>query len=451
MAASRKPPSNSLPETVRAQLVRHVPPGSRITLGLSGGIDSVVLLDLLARLATGHSFHLDAIHVNHQVSPRAKDWEDFCRALCAAHHIPLQVQVIDIGDAAALGLEAAARRARYFEYARLKCDFIALAHHRDDQAETLLLQLLRGAGVKGLAAMPVLRNAGMQPAYLRPLLDIDRSEIEMWARQHALHWIDDDSNQDTRFNRNFLRHSVLPIVAKRFPAWRASLGRSAQNLAEAADLLDQLAALDAADSIQPRRLDCARLIALPAPRARNLLRYFFALNRIPMPSQTRLAAMLEQLTRANPDRQPCIRHANWELHRYQGWAHLAAALPPTTGLDLCWTWQGEAQLELAELGGMLNFTDIDGQGLDPGKLSQAPVTIRLRQGGERFRPDCRRPRRSLKNILRESAIPPWQRDGLPLLYCGETLAWAAGIGVDCAWQTAPDAAGILPEWRNKLR
>lgn len=450
MADSRTCPSNNLLEAVRAQLVRHVPPGSRITLGLSGGVDSVVLLDLLARLAAGHPFQLCAIHVNHQISPLAQDWVDACRTLCAAHHVPLQVQTIRIEDAAELGLEAAARRARYAEYARLDTDFIALAQHRDDQAETLLLQLLRGAGVKGLAGMPVLREAGIHSAYLRPLLDIERSAIEAWARQHALQWVEDDSNRDTHFNRNFLRHTVLPLLDGRFPAWRASLARSAQNLAEAADLLDQLAALDAADGIQHQRLDCARLAALPLARARNLLRHFLALNHISMPSQARLAAMLEQLTHASADSQPCIHHAGWELHRYQGWAHLVARLPAAAP-GLRWHWQGEAQLVLGELGGVLNFTPATGQGLDRARLDQAPVTIRLRQGGEHFRPDCRRPRRSLKKLLQEYAIPPWQRDRLPLLYCGETLVWVAGIGADCTWQTPAGAAGMQPEWRCNTR
>lgn len=450
MADSRKRPSSNLLETVRAQLRRHVPPGSRITLGLSGGMDSVVLLDLLAQLAPGHPFQLDAIHVNHRISTNADDWAESCRTLCAARNIPLRMRTVHIADAATLGLEAAARRARYAEYACLDSDFIALAHHRDDQAETLLLQLLRGAGVKGLAAMPVLRKTGMAPAYLRPLLDIDRSAIEAWARQHALQWVEDDSNQDTHFNRNFLRHTVLPLLAGRFPAWRATIARSAQNLAEAAELLDQLAALDAADSIQQQRLDCARLVALPLPRARNLLRHFLALNHVPMPSQARLAAMLEQLTHAGADSQPCIRHASWELHRYQGWAHLAARLP-TPDPSLRWHWQGEAQLALGELGGVLNFTQATGQGLDRAKLDQAPVTIRLRRGGEHFRPDCQRPRRSLKNLLQECAIPPWQREHLPLLYCGEALVWVAAIGTDCAWQAPAGAAGIQPEWDNSAR
>lgn len=450
MADSRTRPPNNLLDAVRAQLARHVPHGSRITLGLSGGVDSVVLLDLLARLAADYPFHLCAIHVNHQISPHAKDWADTCRTLCSAHHIPLRVHTIRIEDTATLGLEAAARRARYAEYARLDTDFIALAHHRDDQAETLLLQLLRGAGVKGLAAMPVLREAGIHPAYLRPLLDIDRSEIEAWARLRALQWVEDDSNQDTHFNRNFLRHSVLPLVGKRFPAWRATVARSAQNLAEAADLLDQLAALDAADGIQHQRLDCARLAALPPPRARNLLRHFLALNHVPMPSQARLATMLGQLTHASADSQPCIRHANWELHRYQGWAHLVARLPAPNSSQH-WHWQGEAQLSLEELGGVLNFTHVTGQALDRAKLDQAQVTLRLRQGGEHFRPDCQRPRRSLKNLLQECAIPPWQRDRLPLLYCGETLVWVAEIGVDCSWQTPAGAAGTQPEWCSNAR
>ncbi|MHB1333162.1 MAG: tRNA lysidine(34) synthetase TilS [Sulfuriferula sp.] len=446
MADSRTRQPNNLLAAAQAQLARYVQPGARITLGLSGGVDSVVLLDLLARLATSFPFQLSAIHVNHQISPHTHDWADACRTLCAAHNIPLQVQAIRIEDVPMLGLEAAARQARYAAYAQLDTDFIALAHHRDDQAETLLLQLLRGAGAKGLAAMPVLRLTAGHPPYLRPLLDIDRSDIEAWARQHGLHWVEDESNLDAHFNRNFLRHAVLPHLSERFPAWRATLSRSAQNLAEAADLLDQLATLDATDCIQDQRLNCAKLAALAPARARNLLRHFLTLNHIPMPSQARLASMLTQLTLARADSQPCICHAHWALHRYQGWVHLVSLSSPIQP-SLSWRWQGEAQLILKELGGILGFTPTTGQGLDRAQLDQAPsVTIRLRQGGEHFRPDCRRPRRSLKNLLQESAIPPWQRDHLPLLYCGDTLVWVAGIGVDCAWQTQADAVGILPEW-----
>ena len=446
MADSRTRPPNNLPEAARVQLARYIPPGARITLGLSGGMDSVVLLDLLARLAPSFPFQLSAIHVNHQISPRAQDWAEVCRRLCAAHDIPLRIQAIRIEDTPQLGLEAAARQARYGAYAQLNTDFIALAHHRDDQAETLLLQLLRGAGAKGLAAMPVLRVTAGQPPYIRPMLDIDRSDIEAWARQHGLQWVEDESNQDIHFNRNFLRHTVLPHLSERFPAWRATFSRSAHNLAEAADLLDQLATLDATDCIQGQRLNCAKLVALAPARARNLLRYFLALNHIPMPSQARLGTMLEQLIEASADSQPCIHHANWELHRYQGWIHLASRTNPLKS-TLNWCWQGEPQLILKEIGGILNFSGMTGQGLDRAKLDQAAsVTIRLRQGGEHFRPDCRRPRRSLKNLLQEYAIPPWQRDHLPLLFCGDTLVWVAGIGADCAWQTQADAAGILPEW-----
>jgi len=446
MVDSRTHPPNNLLAAVQAQLARYVQPGARVTVGLSGGVDSVVLLDLLGRLATSFPFQLSAIHVNHQISPHALDWADACRILCAAHNIPLHIQAIRIEDAPMLGLEAAARQARYAAYAQLDTDFIALAHHRDDQAETLLLQLLRGAGARGLAAMPVLRVTADRPHYLRPLLDIDRSDIEAWARQHGLQWVEDESNQDTHFNRNFLRRTVLPHLSERFPAWRATLSRSAQNLAEAADLLEQLATLDATDCIQDQRLNCAKLTALAPARARNLLRHFLSLNHIPMPSQARLATMLTQLTLASADSQPCICHAHWALHRYQGWIHLVSMSSPIQP-SLSWRWQGEAQLILKELGGILGFTSTTGQGLDCAKLDQSPsVTIRLRQGGEHFQPDCRRPRRSLKNLLQEYAIPPWQRDHLPLLYCGDTLVWVAGIGADCAWQTQADAAGILPEW-----
>src|SRR5512134_192461 len=295
MASSRKSSRSKaidLTARVAGQLQPIVRPSDRLLAGLSGGVDSVVLLDVLARVAPRLRLRLSALHVNHQLSPNAGRWESFCRRLCRARGIPFQS--VKVGVRRGDSVEAAARAARHAVFARQDCEYVVLAHHRDDQVETLLLQLLRGAGVKGLAAMPAIRKAESRtqksdpsvvsrqssPAILRLLLDVTRAEILAYAKARKLKWIEDESNQDIYFRRNFIRHEVLPVLARRFPAYRATLARAAGHLAKAALLLDELAAADAAGHLADAALSVAALRRLPLARARNLLRYFLALHGV---------------------------------------------------------------------------------------------------------------------------------------------------------------------------
>nr|WP_189836621.1 tRNA lysidine(34) synthetase TilS [Sulfuriferula sp. AH1] len=345
-------------------MAQHVAPETRVCVALSGGVDSVVLLHLFTQLRTDYPVILSAIHIHHGLSPNADHWAQTCRQLCTTLDIPLRICNISLERSADLGIEAAARHARYAQFRQQDVDCIALAHHRDDQAETLMLQLLRGAGVKGLAAMPVIRHQPRQPSYLRPLLDIDRSTILDWAHRHQLHWIEDESNRDSRYARNFLRHEILPLLTQRYPAWRTTMARSAQNLAEAAELLDELAQLDAAQAIQARHISCAYLADITPVRARNLLRYFLAIHGLTMPSQARLAEMLQQLTHAGTDSHVAIDHDSYILHRFRHYGYLVKkrTIPASNSR---WHWQGETQLALPPLGGTLHFE----RGPAPGWIS----------------------------------------------------------------------------------
>src|SRR5258706_12107857 len=240
MASTRKsPPSNPLLERVSAVLARHVRRGDRLVAGLSGGVDSVVMLDVLRRAQTRLRFELAALHVNHQINPAAASWGRFCRGYCRQLGVPLTVVKVIVPRVASL--EAAARTARYAAFAALAADFVVLAHNLDDQAETMLLQLLRGAGVKGLSAMPVLRGEAreekreeekrlqsasrLSPAILRPLLDVSRADIETYARSRRLKWVDHDSNADIEYDSNFFRHGLFPVIAERYPPARPTLPR----------------------------------------------------------------------------------------------------------------------------------------------------------------------------------------------------------------------------------
>ncbi|HEY7657615.1 MAG TPA: tRNA lysidine(34) synthetase TilS [Burkholderiales bacterium] len=431
---------------VAAQLKEVVQPSDRLVTGLSGGVDSVVLLDVLQQIARTLRFRLSALHINHQLSTHATRWSAFCRDLCRRRGIPYKSVRVKIrrGDS----LEAAARDARYAVFARQRCDFVVLAHHRDDQVETLLLQLLRGAGVKGLAAMPLLRKAEgrrQKPSLLRPLLDVTREEILDYARKRTLEWIEDESNQDIYFHRNFIRHEVLPLIARRFPAYRVTLARAAGHLAEAAQVLDELAAADAAGHLEGGTLSMAAFQHLPPARARNLLRYLLASHRVPMPNAERIDEALRQALCAKRDAQVRIELGGCDLRRFENRLHVVAAMKDLPA-RYARRWRGQSAIVLPELGGVLAMPRAWGAGISLARLRGRPVTIGVRRGGERLQPDCRRPRRSLKNLLQECRVPPWQRGRLPLLLCGDELVWAAGIGVDCRYQATGAEPGVQPAW-----
>ena len=475
MASTRKwsrsrAASSELAARVAAELKRIVRPSDHLLAGLSGGVDSVVLLDVLRRTARRLRFRLSALHVNHQLSPRAGRWEAFCRRLCRARGIPFRS--VKVAVRRSDSVEAAARAARYAAFASADCDYVVLAHHRDDQVETLLLQLLRGAGVKGLAAMPLLRDEGggrraegkiKKPIrsgsssliphrsslqILRPLLDMTRAEILEYARKRGLKWVEDESNADTHFQRNFLRHEVLPVIARRFPAYRTTLARAAGHLAEAARALEELAEADAAGHLESGTLAVAPLRRLPPARARNLLRYFLARQGVSMPSTERLDEALRQVIAAKPDARVLIEVGDFELRRFQNRLYAVTrfeGLPPGYSRR----WRGETEIAVPELGGVLALSRARGAGISLARLRGQPVTIRLRRGGERLQPDCARPRRSLKNLLQEARIPPWERERMPLIFCGDRLVWAPGIGMDCAFQAARGQAALRPAWMRR--
>lgn len=445
MAVSRKSLSSKpVLYTVAASLVRHVPVHARLTLALSGGLDSVVLLHVLNALRRQHPFELRAVHVHHGLSPSADAWTDFCTQCCAAQAVELAAHRVRIADNDPAGIEAAARRERRRIFAALDTDFLLTAHHQNDQAETLLLQLLRGAGPKGLSAMAELqRHPDWLAAQLRPLLGISRAELQGYARVHDLDWVEDESNLDARYRRNALRQQVMPLLESHFPGSTITLARAAALQAESAELLDDLARIDAQAAIEGGRLDCAALAALSVSRARNLLRHFIGLQGWPMPSARRLNEALHQLLDAQQAARVCVNLGDAELHRFRGGAYLVPARAPTDQVPLI--WQGEPVLSLEAVGQQVAFTPTLGSGLKRALLDAGRVELRVRQGRETIRLVPGGPHRKLKNLLQESAIPPWKRDRLPLLLCDGKLAWAAGIGMDADCLAAPGEPGIQPE------
>lgn len=444
MASSKKLLPSDLPAFVEAKLKSWVQPGRHLTLALSGGADSVALLDILAQLRASLHFSLSAIHVNHQISPNAADWAEFCARLCAGYEIPFQAVKVDLKRQPGESLEALAREARRRVFSEQSADFIVLAQHLDDQAETLLLQLLRGAGAKGLSGMAELRtqDSGLRTGFLRPLLDTPRRTVLDYAALHGLKWVEDESNADISYDRNYLRHRIMPELEKRFPGYRATFARTSRNLAETVQLMDDLARLDCANAVVNGSLRVDALCGLPGARARNLLRYWLADCGLPMPAAGRLENLLQQLCSARDDARIRISLGDAQIRRYRGEVHVEKnPLSPLLAAPLIWSQQ--ERVDLPGSGGKLVFERVAGRGLSLARLTAAPVTIRLRQGGERLRPDCLRPTRSLKNLLQEAGMPPWQRQRLPLLFSGENLAFVPGIGAACEYQAVEGEAGVV--------
>lgn len=443
MASSKKLLPSDLPAFVEAKLKSWVQPGRRLALALSGGADSVVLLDILAQLRTSLNFPLSAVHVNHQISPNAADWAEFCARLCAEYDIPLQVVKVDLKRQPGESLEALARDARYRVFAEQQADFIVLAQHLDDQAETLLLQLLRGAGAKGMSAMGEFQARGEgQVTMVRPLLDVSRRTILDYAALRGLHWVEDESNSDIAYDRNYLRHQVMPLLERRFPGYRETFARTSRNLAESAQLSDDLARMDHAVAVVNGNMRVDVLRSLSGARARNLLRYWLAEFGMPMPPAGRLENLLQQLCSARDDAQIRIALGDAVIRRYRGEVHIENK-PSASRSEPALIWAFQDRLDLPGSGGRLVFERTTGQGLSLARLTAAPVTIRLRQGGERLRPDCIRPTRSLKNLLQEAGMPPWRRQRLPLLFSGEKLVFVPGIGAACEYLAGEGEIGVV--------
>ncbi|MDP1652474.1 MAG: tRNA lysidine(34) synthetase TilS [Rhodocyclaceae bacterium] len=275
-------------------------------------MDSVVLLHVLAAQwrAMPNAFSLSALHVHHGISPHADRWAAFCADYARRLGVPCTCAHVEVERGSKDGLEAAARRARHAVFADTDADWIMLAHQRDDQAETLLFNLLRGTGIAGAAAM---RECSGR--LLRPLLTTDRSEIERYANAHRLEWCDDESNADVRHSRNFLRHRILAPLSQRFPAAAKNLAAAAARFAEAQDLLDALARLDLGEDSGGFPLSLNKLRSLDEPRARNILRYLLAQRAVPIPSEARLREALRQMLDARPDRHPALVLGAYRLLR----------------------------------------------------------------------------------------------------------------------------------------
>lgn len=417
-------------------------------VALSGGLDSTVLLHALVVLRDELALPLSALHVDHGLQAASIQWDEHCVALCQRLSVPLRRARVEVGCYKDKGLEASARRARYqaFEAQLGEGEMLLSAHHQDDQAETLLLQLFRGGGVHGLAGMPRLRSLG-SGCLARPLLDVTRAELLTYAEAHGLAWIEDPSNQDIRLERNFWRHELLPQLAQRRAGVTKVLARSAAHFAENAELLDELAALDLLACAEGDGLAIPAITSLSLPRQRNLLRYFIRQRGLPLPDHRRLQAILGDLIPAAADALPEVVWPGAELRRYRDTLYAMSPLPTRPAADWQQPWDGQGELVLPAGLGRYHLQSMPG-GLRPACL-QGELTVRLRRGGERLRLPGRTQHVDLKNLFQQAGIPPWQRERLPLLYLDGKLAQVAGLWTDAAFAVAQGEMGYMLTWLDE--
>jgi tRNA(Ile)-lysidine synthase len=405
----------------------------RFLVAYSGGLDSHVLLHSLTQLRSAHpDIALRAIHFHHGLNTQADDWMLHCQQMCAALKVEYQGQRLQLDSGSGKSIEEMARSARYGALGEaLRDDEVVLTgHHQNDQAETLLLQLFRGAGPKGMAAMAECSHFE-KPWLLRPLLTVNKASLEAYASRHHLQWIEDNSNQDLKFDRNFVRHQLLPLLQQRWPSVVTTLTRSAKHCAEASILLAATADCEIL-SLQgsvPHTLSVEGLRMLNPLKQRLVIRRWLEHRHLPIPSQVKLRQIMEEVLPCRGDALPKVHWQGAELRRYRD--DLYAFRPqPTLDPSLVIPWDLRGDLALPADLGTLTALECRQSPLYKG----GPVSIRFRSGGEYCRPAGLKMRRSLKNLFQEWGIPPWQRNRIPLIYQEEDIIQIPGY---CMCVNAP--------------
>ena len=410
-----------------SQLLTFIQPHRHLLVAFSGGLDSTVLLHQLTLLrhSVAPDLQIRAMHIHHGLSPKADQWVAHCQALCQDWKIPLEVAYVQLPPGGQ-GIEGEARSARYqaLTQALLRDEVLLTAQHQDDQCETFLLALKRGSGPAGLAAMPEkLDFANTQ--LLRPLLNTPRTELEKWAALHQLNWVEDESNQDDKYDRNFLRLRVLPVIQQRWPHFTRSVSRSAQLCGEQEQLLDELLAEQLAELMsETGALQIAPLCEMSDVRRFALLRRWLGYHQAAMPSRASLLRLWQEVALSRDDANPRLRLGKYEVRRFQGQLYWVAVV--NTDKDKIYSWP--APFEPLAIPGTGLLTAHSGSSQIRHPKAHEAVSVRFKASGLQYIVG-RKKGRALKKIWQELNIPPWQRETTPLLFYGEQLIAALGVFV----------------------
>ncbi len=425
---------------------------AELCVAYSGGLDSTVLLHALARaIADRAHYSMRAAHVDHQLHPDSPRWREQCGRVAESLQIEFVPLVVTIAASPDVGIEAAAREARYAALREIvkPNEVLLTAHHADDQLETMLMALMRGAGLRGLSGVPSVQIFG--GGWLaRPLLEFGRAELEQWARAEQLQWLEDPSNVNMSFDRNFLRHRVLPALRERWPAAAHSATRSTAHLREAGRLLDVLAAADLETVAIGACIGRAGLASLAPARRRNVLRHWIRQHGMRVPSTRKLATIERDLLIAREDRLPCVEWDGVQVRRHRGLLYCMRQQPPIEAADAL-TWNVSQVLELpAQLGRLRVQLDASG-GLAAARLPAA-LQVRFRHGGEELQPAGDAHHRKLKKLLQDARVLPWWRDRLPLIYAADRLVAVGDLWIaeEFAARGGEDALRIVWEERPQL-
>jgi tRNA(Ile)-lysidine synthase len=435
--------------SLRAVLDAHAPAGATgLVVALSGGADSASLLAAACALGLGvRGLPLRAVHIDHGLQTAAASFRESCAALCAGLDIPLTVIPITVETPPGASIEAAAREARYAALAQAlrPGECLLTAHHREDQAETLLLQALRGAGLKGMAAMPRCRPFG--PGWhLRPLLDVPQSELLAFGASTSCVSVVDPMNENLRFDRGYLRRQVWPLIESRWPGAAATLARTAQHAGEAQELLDRAAAEDVGRLRDGDALSVPGLHALSSPERINALRFWLRDAGVEPPSTARLNEALRQIFEAEADHLPAIVWDGHALRRYRQRLFLTEAHPPRLEGTRHWRVAPDSRVDLGPGSGALRWTAQLG-GLDAQRLPET-LTVRRRDGGETLKPGVRARTQSVQHLCQSQGVLPWLRDALPLVFADNTLIAVADLWSDARWCVAPLEQGLAVDWEG---
>lgn len=394
-------------------------------IAYSGGLDSHVLLSLCADLRSTIPIKLRAIHINHCLSPNAHAWSNHCKKICADYAIDFIEHAINIDLCAGDSLEEKARSLRYAVFADYLAqgDVLLTAHQQDDQAETFLLQLLRGSGLKGLAAMPVIKSFA-HGLHARPLLSYSRAELHAYALQQQLNWINDESNDNAKFTRNFIRHEVLSLLKTRWPTVTNTIARSALHCAEAQSLLEEVMSDVDVCGVNANTLSVRKLLQLPPAQQKMQLRSWIEKLGFRIPNAKKMAAILNEVMFANHDRTPCVVWDGAELRRYRDELYLMQPLMAHDVLSEV-TWNLAQVVDIGGIG-KLSASKVNGKGI---RIDIESVVVRFRQGGEVVN-IAKRGRHTLKNLMQEWGVAPWLRERIPLLFVDDKCIAALGYFID---------------------
>lgn len=423
-------------ELINSDSLQHLQGFKRLIIGFSGGLDSTVLLHVLATQGVAFE-NLIAVHINHGLSGNAADWERHCQDFCQKHDVPLIVRKVTIDSSS--NVEEEARKARYGVFRSLisEGDAILLAHHRDDQAETLLLQLFRGAGLDGLSAMLAVKEFS-KATLIRPLLHCSRNTLQAYADAHQLSWVNDESNNDSGYSRNFLRNEIIPLLQTRWPGVLANLARSASHCHDAQLLLAELAEIDYPEGNEPRNtLSIASLVDVSYLRMSNILRNWLKKNAVRFPDTATFHRLIPEIIFASPDANPELAWGDYCIRRYRQTLYLLHSRDDSLTQSVEWISFPKPLTLLASSGFLIAKLADTGLLIPP----ESHIEVRFRQGGESI--ILRKQTKTLKKLFQEWQIPAWLRERIPLLYVNGQLAAIIGYAMSDNFYQASSTCAVF--------